>query len=110
LYNAVIVKAGKAFLLSFEANTSVSTGMHFVTTSIHYLDALRLSTNIFKSWLHVRSRTLHLLRTESALTSHFVFLSFFTSLAQMVRLSSTESAEVLIACVAPNSVFTEVLS
>ena len=85
------------------------TVVHFLTTFVHLVDALWLTTDVFKSWVGTKRSTFNFFITESALTSFFKMLKLFTSLAQMVRCDLAQYAEVGRALLTPQSVFTHML-
>jgi hypothetical protein len=73
---------------------------------LHHIEALAFTTDVSESWLH---RWRGLSQLLLAKTAHFCIV-LIASLANMVRLSVTLSAEVLAAAIAPDTVIRHVLS
>ena len=105
--HTVLMEARDALWLTFEPTTEMTTGMNFVTTLVHQVNAFFFPADIPEgrllagSWL-----SLDLFLAEAALTRILEFQEFLTGLAQVVGILFAGGTEVCLAFVASYSVLT----
>lgn len=109
-FDTTFFQTGEALFLVPEATARMSACVHLLTTLIHLVDALRLTTDVFEGYIGTERGTFYLFVTEPTLTSFFHFLKFSASLSQMVGFFLAKDTEVLLALSASQPVLAHVFS
>lgn len=102
------MKARQADRLSSESEARMAAGEHFITSLVHKVDAVLLTTNCSESWLCVWRGLLDDIIAVSATLGLLERSELFASFTHMIRSFRAASTEVGFTLRASDSVFSHV--